>query len=78
MKETFSIGMGVVVFSIFAGLSFLAQLEWICEKNGWPSISYRIEHWSKRNPWFGAAAHVVVFVLLSHFVNNQLFPPKLN
>lgn len=75
MKDTYSIGMAVVIWLVFGILFVISVLEAYCDVKGWPTISNQIARWSKRNSWLSGAIIAALFILLAHFVLNPLPPP---
>ena len=74
MKDTYSIGMALVIWLVFGLLFAISVLEAYCDIRGWPTISNQIASWSKRDRWLSAAIVAALFVLLAHFVLNPLHP----
>ena len=74
VSDTYRLGMVLVISGIFLLFTVLTVAEIIFEWHGWPSIGYRLESWSRRNPWFAAALLLVFGARLAHFVLNP-WPP---
>ena len=72
MSDTYSLGMAFVTWALFGLLALIAWLEWVCEVMHWPSLSYRVEEWSLKNPWFSGGLILLVGVFLAHFLLNPL------
>jgi succinate dehydrogenase hydrophobic anchor subunit len=66
--------MVFAVSGVFLLLTVLLIFEIYFALHDWPSIGFRLEAWSRRNPWFAAALLVVFGALLAHFVLNP-WPP---
>jgi succinate dehydrogenase hydrophobic anchor subunit len=74
VPDTYKVGMIVVVTGIFVMFFVLTVLEIIFDVQQAPSIGYRLEMWSRKNPWFAAALLTVLGALVAHFVLNA-WPP---
>jgi cytochrome c biogenesis protein CcdA len=72
--ETYRLGMVGVISAFFLLFALLAAVDLIFEWKRAPSISFRLESWSRLNPWFAGALLLVLGALLAHFVLNP-WPP---
>jgi len=68
--DTYTLGMAAVVAFIFAALFALTLIDIYFHIRRWPSIGYRVEHWSLSNAWFSAGILLVVGMFLAHFLLN--------
>ena len=73
--DTYRLGMAAVVSAFFLLFTVLAIVEILFDRVNSPSIGYRLENWSRRNPWFAAALLLLLGALLAHFVLNP-WPPR--
>jgi succinate dehydrogenase hydrophobic anchor subunit len=74
LPDTFKIGMIFAVSGVFLLFTVLLVVECIFEWHDWPSIGFRLESWSRQNPWFAAVLLVAFGALLAHFVLSP-WPP---
>jgi succinate dehydrogenase hydrophobic anchor subunit len=74
LMDTYPAGMAFVVWGITGIVFIISMLQLACDKHGWPSLSYQICEWSSANPWLARGYVLLLFVLLAHFVLNQLHP----
>ncbi len=63
-------GIASVIGFVFAALFVISGLDLACQVRGWPSLGYRVRHWSADNPWLAAAFLVVLGTFLAHFFLN--------
>lgn len=73
---TFRDGIAYVV--LFISLVFIAitVLDILCDAKGWPSIGYRVQGWSRRNPGFKFGLLLALAMLMAHFLLNAIhYPP---
>jgi len=75
--ETYRIGTAWVTGFVFGSLVLIAILDFACELAHVPSISYRVERWSRSNRWFAGGLILALGVFLAHFLLNPLPPPSL-
>jgi len=78
MKDTYSLGMAIAIWSVFGLLGIISVLEVYCDVRRWPTISNRIAGWARVNRWLSAAIVAALFILLAHFVLNPLHPTTCN
>jgi len=74
--DTYKWGMYLVIAGVFLLFVLLTIAEIYFDWHGWPSIGYRMETWSRKNPWFAAVLLVGLGALLAHFVLNPWPPEK--
>lgn len=70
LATTYRVGMLLVIVGIFALLAVLAIVDIGFALHRSASIGFRLESWSRKNPWPAATLLVVFAALVAHFVLN--------
>ena len=70
IPNTYKLGMQIVVIGVFALLTVLAGVDVVFAVRRSASIGYRLESWSRQNPWLAAILLLVFGALVAHFVLN--------
>ena len=72
---TYRWGIIAVIAFVFLLLTAVAALDTWCHRNDWPSLGYRVQTWSRRNPWLVALLLFGYLALLGHFFAHTAGPP---
>ena len=67
-------GPGVVAAIIFIGLIFfgISVLDLIFYQRNSPSVGWRVQRWSRKNPILSGALLLIYATLVTHFVANPI------
>jgi len=71
-QGTYAHGMAVVIGFVVAVFVAICLLDFLCSCMGWPSIGYRVQRWSRKNPLYVSVLVLVVAMLLTHIVGNPI------
>jgi hypothetical protein len=69
---TYGGGMTAIIVFIFGVLIVICALELISLLLDRPSVGYRVQKWSRRNPLYAAGLLFVLCTLLVHFLLNAI------
>jgi hypothetical protein len=69
---TYKIGIAAAIVFIGAIFIGIAILEIVFDRNDSPSVGWRIQRWSRRNPILSGALLLIYALLVTHFVANPI------
>jgi multisubunit Na+/H+ antiporter MnhB subunit len=69
---TYGGGMTAIIIFIFGVLIAICALDLASLLQDRPSIGYRVQKWSRRNPLYAAGLLLVLCTLLGHFLLNNI------
>jgi multisubunit Na+/H+ antiporter MnhB subunit len=69
---TYGGGMTAIIIFIFGVLIGICVLDLVSLLQDRPSIGYRVQRWSRRNPLYAAGLLLILCTLLGHFLLNSI------
>jgi hypothetical protein len=70
--STYPLGMTIVILGVFMIFIVVCILDILCALKRWPSIGYRVQRWSRQNPFYVLLFLAVVGAMLAHFLAHHI------